>query len=67
MPYINLKIAQTPEPTKDELCQVVAEFTDTVARVLHKNPADVMVFIDVTPATALGFGGKTLQDIRDGK
>lgn len=38
MPYINLKIAQTPEPTEDELRQVVAEFTDTVARVLHKKP-----------------------------
>lgn len=66
MPYINLKIS-TPEPTEAQLRQVVEEFTDTVARVLEKNPADVMVYIDITPPTALGFGGKTLQDIRDGK
>lgn len=66
MPYINLKIS-TPEPSEAQLRQVVAEFTDTVARVLDKNPADVMVYIDITPPSALGFGGKTLQDIRDGK
>lgn len=66
MPFINLKIS-TPQPSEDQLRQVVEEFTDTVARVLDKNPADVMVYIDVTPPTALGFGGKTLQDLRDGK
>ncbi|WP_429946199.1 4-oxalocrotonate tautomerase family protein [Bibersteinia trehalosi] len=66
MPYINLKIS-TPEPSEAQLRQVVEEFTDTVARVLNKNPDDVMVYIDITPPTALGFGGKTLQDIRDGK
>ncbi|AGH37415.1 Tautomerase enzyme [Bibersteinia trehalosi USDA-ARS-USMARC-188] len=66
MPYVNLKIS-TPEPSEAQLRQVVEEFTDTVARVLNKNPADVMVYIDITPPTALGFGGKTLQDIRDGK
>lgn len=66
MPYVNLKIS-TPEPSEAQLRQVVEEFTDTVARVLDKNPADVMVYIDITPPTALGFGGKTLQDIRDGK
>lgn len=66
MPYVNLKIS-TPEPTEAQLRQVVEEFTDTVARVLNKNPADVMVYIDITPPTALGFGGKTLQDLRDGK
>ncbi|AKG07715.1 hypothetical protein AAX05_05355 [Moraxella bovoculi] len=66
MPYVNLKIS-TPEPSEEQLRQVVEEFTDTIARVLDKNPADVMVYIDITPPTALGFGGKTLQDIRDGK
>lgn len=66
MPFINLKIS-TPQPSEDQLRQVVEEFTDTVARVLDKNPEDVMVYIDVTPPTALGFGGKTLQDLRDGK
>lgn len=66
MPFIDLKIS-TPQPSEDQLRQVVEEFTDTVARVLDKNPADVMVYIDVTPPTALGFGGKTLQDLRDGK
>jgi 4-oxalocrotonate tautomerase len=66
MPYVNLKIS-TPEPSEAQLRQVVEEFTDTIARVLNKNPADVMVYIDITPPTALGFGGKTLQDIRDGK
>lgn len=66
MPFVNLKIS-TPEPTEAQLRQVVEEFTDTIARVLNKNPAEVMVYIDITPPTALGFGGKTLQDWRDGK
>ncbi|MFC2429426.1 MAG: 4-oxalocrotonate tautomerase family protein, partial [Campylobacter sp.] len=33
MPFVNIKVA-APEPTKEQKKQIIAEITDTLARVL---------------------------------
>ncbi len=38
MPYVNLQI--TKGATRDQKAQIVKEFTETLVRVLGKNPAE---------------------------
>lgn len=66
MPFVNIKIAD-PEPTKEQKAQVIAEITDTLVRVLGKDPAAVLIMMETLKAEDIGKSGKSLEEIRKGK
>jgi 4-oxalocrotonate tautomerase len=61
MPFINLKLAGTP-PTLQQKAEIITEFTDTLARVLGKNPATTIVIIEEVPVENWGIGGQTVAE-----
>jgi 4-oxalocrotonate tautomerase len=61
MPFINVKLAGTP-PTKEQKAELIAEFTNTLARVLGKNPATTVVIIEEVPSENWGIGGETVAE-----
>ena len=66
MPYVNIKIAG-PEPTKEQKKQIIAEITDTLARVLGKDPAAILVIIETLSMDSIGKSGLSLEDIKQNK
>lgn len=62
MPYINLKI--TGKPTPAQKAEIVREFTDTLVRVLGKNPEHTHIVIDEVADENWGFGGELTTEIR---
>ena len=63
MPFVNVKIAD-PEPSKEQKRQIIAEVTDTLARVLGKDPSAVLVMIETLKAENIG---KSLEELRSAK
>ena len=55
MPYINLQI--TRGATRDQKKQIVAEFTDTLVRVLNKKPEHTHIVIQEIDEDDWGFDG----------
>ncbi len=66
MPFVNIKLA-APEPTKEQKKQIIAEVTDTLARVLGKDPAAVLVMIETLGMDSIGKSGLSLEEIRQNK
>jgi 4-oxalocrotonate tautomerase len=61
MPFINVKLAGIP-PTQQQKAEIIAEFTNTLSRVLGKNPATTFVIIEEVPAENWGIGGQTVAE-----
>jgi 4-oxalocrotonate tautomerase len=61
MPFINVKLTGVP-PTKEQKAELIAEFTNTLARVLGKNPATTIVIIEEVPSENWGIGGETVAE-----
>ena len=55
MPYINLQI--TKGATRGQKRQVVAEFTDTLQRVLGKKPENLHIVIEEIDEENWGYAG----------
>lgn len=66
MPFVNIKIA-SPEPSKEQKAQVIAEVTDTLVRVLGKDPSSILVMIETLSAENIGKNGQSLEYIRSNK
>ncbi|WP_445143105.1 tautomerase family protein [Campylobacter sp.] len=66
MPFVNVKVA-APEPSKEQKRQIIAEMTDTLVRVLGKDPAAVLVMIETLEAESIGKSGLSLEDLRSKK
>ncbi len=66
MPFVNVKIAD-PEPSKEQKRQIIVEVTDTLARVLGKDPSAVLVMIETLKAENIGKSGKSLEELRSAK
>ena len=66
MPFVNIKVA-APEPTKEQKKQIIAEITDTLARVLDKNPAAILVMIETLGMDSIGKSGLSLEEIKQNK
>jgi len=66
MPYVNIKIAG-PEPTKEQKKQIIAEITDSLARVLGKDPAAILVMIETLSMDSIGKSGLSLEEIKQNK
>jgi 4-oxalocrotonate tautomerase len=60
MPFINIKM--TAGATKDQKAQIVKEFTDTLVRVLGKNPQNTHIAIDEVERENWGHAGGLVSD-----
>ncbi|WP_298959762.1 4-oxalocrotonate tautomerase family protein [uncultured Campylobacter sp.] len=66
MPFVNIKVA-APEPTKEQKKQIIAEITDTLARVLDKDPAAILVMIETLGMDSIGKSGLSLEEVKQNK
>ena len=66
MPFVNIKVA-APEPTKEQKKQIIAEITNTLARVLGKDPAAILVMIETLGMDSIGKRGLRLEEIKQNK
>ena len=66
MPFVDIKVA-APEPTKEQKKQIIAEITDTLARVLDKDPAAILVMIETLSMDSIGKSGLSLEEIKQNK
>lgn len=66
MPFVNIKVA-APEPTKEQKKQIIAEITDTLARVLDKDSAAILVMIETLSMDSIGKSGLSLEEIKQNK
>ncbi len=62
MPFINLKV--TGKPTPEQKAQIVRAFTDTLVRVLDKNPATTHIVVDEVADENWGFDGVLTTEYR---
>jgi len=60
VPYINLQI--TKGATREQKAQIVAEFTDTLIRVLKKKPEHTHIVIQEIEDENWGFSGLLTDD-----
>ena len=56
MPYVNIRILKG-NVTKEQKAQVVKEVTETLQRVLNKNPEKTHIVIDEVEPDNWGFAG----------
>lgn len=63
MPYINLKITKDGV-TAAQKAQIVAEFTETLVRVLNKKPEHTHIVIDEIDPENWGFAGELTTTYR---
>jgi 4-oxalocrotonate tautomerase len=62
MPYVNVRITKTGV-TKAQKAQMVSEMTDTLVRVLGKNPETTHIIIDEIETDNWGFNSKLTSDL----
>jgi 4-oxalocrotonate tautomerase len=60
VPFINVKM--TAGATKAQKAQIVKEFTDTLVRVLGKNPQNTHIVIDEVERENWGHAGELVSD-----
>jgi 4-oxalocrotonate tautomerase len=60
MPFINIKM--TRGATKAQKAEIVKEFTDTLVRVLGKNPQNTHIVIDEVERENWGMAGQLVSD-----
>ena len=63
MPFVNLKITRDGV-TREQKAQVIAEFTETLERVLKKPPEWTHVVIEEIDADDWGLAGLTTTEFR---
>jgi 4-oxalocrotonate tautomerase len=63
MPYVNVRITKDGV-TREQKKQIVAEITDTLARVLNKKPEHTHIVIDEIETDNWGFAGMLTTDYR---
>ena len=66
MPFVNIKVA-APEPSVEQKEQIIAEVTDTLARVFGKDPAAILVMIEALSTDNIGKSGLSLTEIKKRK
>lgn len=60
MPFINIKM--TRGATKAQKAEIVKEFTDTLVRVLGKNPQNTHIVIDEVERENWGMAGQLVSE-----
>ncbi len=64
MPYVNLQI--TKGATREQKAQIVREFTDTLVKVLGKNPQNTHIVIQEIEREDWGHGGELVANRQPG-
>ena len=64
MPYVNLQI--TTGATREQKAEIVKEFTETLVRVLGKNPQNTHIVIQEIEREDWGHGGALVADRQPG-
>ena len=62
MPYVNIRV--TPGISTEQCRDVVQGVTDTLVRVLGKDPEHTHVVIDEIEESRWGFAGKLVSDLK---
>ena len=63
MPYVNVRITKDGA-TSQQKAQIVAEITDTLKRVLGKNPEHTHIIIDEIDPENWGYAGVLTTEFR---
>lgn len=63
MPYVNIKVTRDGV-TREQKQQIVREVTETLQRVLGKNPEHTHIVIDEVDPDSWGFAGMLTTDYR---
>ena len=63
MPFVNVRITRDGV-TREQKAQVIAEITDTLQRVLGKDPQLTHIVIDEVDTDNWGWGGETTTAVR---
>ena len=63
MPFVHLLVTRDGA-TREQKAQVIAEFTETLERVLGKDPVLTHIVIDEVDTDNWGWQGKTTTEIR---
>ncbi len=63
MPFVNVQITRDGT-TREQKAQVIAEITETLERVLGKDPVLTHIVIDEVDTDNWGWQGKTTTEIR---
>ena len=63
MPFVNVRITRDGA-TREQKAQVIAEITETLERVLGKDPVLTHIVIDEVDTDNWGWQGKTTTEIR---
>lgn len=58
MPYASIKITCQPRATDEQKAQLIREVTDSIVRILDKDPETTFVVIEEIDAGAWGIGGE---------
>ena len=66
MPYVNVRILKDGA-TVEQKAQIVKEMTDTLVRVLKKDPLKTHIVIDEVELDNWGFAGELTSEIRKRK
>ena len=61
MPFVNVRV--TPGITTDQCREIVQGITDTLVKVLDKDPEHTHVVIDEVDTSRWGFSGMLVSDI----
>lgn len=62
MPYVNIQI--TPAATREQKAQLVQEVTDSLVRILGKDPSHTHVLIQEIDEQNWGYAGKLTDELR---
>lgn len=65
MPYVNIKITEEGNVTKEQKAALIKGATDLLVNVLHKNPASTVVVIDEVDLDNWGLGGDPILVARE--
>ena len=63
MPFVNIKTTRT-NLTRETKAQIVAEFSETLVRVLGKKPENIHIVIDVVDDENWGHSGMLVAETR---
>ncbi|KAB0491133.1 tautomerase family protein [Pseudomonas vancouverensis] len=61
MPFVNVRV--TPGITREQKAEVIREITDTLQRVLGKDPSLTHIVIDEVNPDNWGHGGSTVTQL----